>query len=51
VEARLMQQKMQEQAMLQDVMREQEKALKSHLYQMNRRQMEDYNDKQRMQRV
>ncbi len=36
---------MQEQAILQDAIKEQEKALKNHLNQLNRRQMEEYQDK------
>jgi len=34
--------------MLQEAMKEQERALKSHLNSLNKRQMDEYNEKQRM---
>ena len=47
-EARMMQQKMQEQAILQEAMKEQEKALKNHLATLNKRQVEEFQEKMRL---
>ena len=44
-EARAMQQKLQEQQMLTDAMKEQEKVLKQNLSNLNRKQIEDYQER------
>lgn len=49
-ENRAIHHRMQEQQMLQEVMKDQEKALKSHLHLMNMRQMEENQQKNRMKR-
>ena len=50
-EARGMQQKLQEQQMLTEAMREQEKALKANLANLNRRQIEEYQEKLRIAKL
>ena len=50
-EGRAMQQKLQEQQMLTEAMREQEKALKANLANLNRRQIEEYQEKLRLAKL